>query len=146
VSDGVVRTVGALLVDAQGRVLLGLRAPHKKAWPDHWNAIGGRVEAGETSDQALIREVREEVGVVPLSFKRLASVPEPRPDLYGYSVATLYAVTSWEGGEPRNACDEHVRLEWFSEEQLAALEGLAGYDYPHFARLARELKRASSDW
>jgi 8-oxo-dGTP diphosphatase len=140
-SDGVVRTVGALLVDGQGRVLLGLRSPHKRVWRNHWDAIGGRVEVGETSDQAMIREVREEVGVVPLSFQQLASVPEPRPDLYGCSVATLYAVTSWEGGEPHNTSDEHLRLGWFGEEQLAALDGLAGYDYPHFAKLARELKR-----
>jgi hypothetical protein len=60
---------------------------------------------------------------------------------YGESIATLYAVTSWSGGEPRNASDEHVRLEWFSEAQLASLNALAGYDYPRFAKLACALKR-----
>ena len=138
----VVRTVGALLVNDDGQVLLGLRAPHKKAWPDHWDAIGGRVEAGETAEQAMIREVGEEIGVVAIAFHELASVPEPRPDLYGKSIATLYAVTSWAGGEPRNASDEHVRLEWFSEQQLASLNALAGYDYPRLAKLACALKRA----
>ena len=142
-SDGVVRTVGALLVDAQGRVLLGLRAAHKKAWPDHWDAIGGRVEAGETLERAMIREVQEEIGVVPVAFARLAEVANPRPDLYGRSVATLFAVTAWRGGEPRNTSDEHVRLEWFGEEQLNALNDLAGYDYARFAKLARELKRSA---
>ena len=135
------RTVGALLVDDQGRVLLGLRAPHKKAWPNHWDAIGGRVEAGETLEQAMIREVREEIGVVPAAFARLAEVADPRADLYGNSIATLFAVTAWTGGEPRNASDEHVRLEWFSEAQLAELNDLAGYDYVRFAKLAREMKR-----
>src|SRR5688572_11826155 len=104
-SGSVVRTVGALLVDAQGRVLLGLRASHKKAWPNHWDAIGGKVEAGETAEQAMVREVEEEIGVKPLTFRRLASVADPRPDLYGESVATLYAVTAWTGGEPRNVSD-----------------------------------------
>jgi 8-oxo-dGTP diphosphatase len=141
VTDDVIRTVGALLVDDRQRVLLGLRAPHKKAWPNHWDAIGGRVEAGETPEQALIREVREELGVVPVAFQQLASIHDPRPDLYGKSIAILYAVTSWTGGDPRNASDEHVRLEWFSEEQLASLNELAGYDYPKFAKLARALKR-----
>jgi 8-oxo-dGTP diphosphatase len=143
-SDDILRTVGALLVDEQGRVLLGLRTPHKKAWPDHWDAIGGQVEPGETHEQAMIREVREEIGVVPLAFQRLASVAEPRPDLYGESIATIYAVTSWSGGEPYNASDEHVRIGWFGEEQLAALN-LAGYDYPRFAKLAREAKRANRE-
>ena len=137
-SDGVVRTVGALLVDAQGRVLLGLRAAHKKAWPNHWDAIGGRVEAGETPAQAMIREVGEEIGVVPIVFHELASVAEPRPDLYGQSVATLYAVTSWTGGEPRNLSNEHARIAWFSEQQLAELNAVAGYDYLRFAKLAVE--------
>ena len=140
-SDGVVRTVGALLVDAQGRVLLGLRAAHKKAWPNHWDAIGGKIEAGETPDQAMIREVREEVGVVPIAFRRLASVADPRPDLYGKSEATLYAVTSWTGGEPRNLGDEHVRIAWFGEQELANLNSLAGYDYPRFAKMACALRR-----
>ena len=137
-SDNVVRTVGALLVDAQARVLLGLRAAHKKAWPNHWDAIGGKVEAGETAEQAMIREVREEIGVTPVSFRELASVAEPRPDLYGDSIATLYAVTSWSGGEPRNLTNEHARIAWFSEEQLANLNAMAGYDYPRFAKMAVE--------
>jgi len=137
---GIIQTVGALLVNEEGHVLLGLRAPHKKVWPGHWDAIGGKIEAGETPDQALIREVQEEVGVNPVSFQRLASIDEPRPDLYGESVATIYAVTSWTGGEPRNASDEHVRLQWFSEEQLVALNDLAGYDYPRFAKLARKAR------
>ena len=144
-TDGVIRTVGALLVDDRQRVLLGLRAPHKKAWPNHWDAIGGKVEAGETPEQALIREVREEIGVVPLAFQQLASIRDPRPDLYGESIATLYAVTScsdvMDGWRPHNASDEHVRLEWFSEEQLASLNELAGYDYPKFAKLACALKQ-----
>ena len=141
-SDGLARTVGALLVDAQGRVLLGLRAAHKKAWPNHWDAIGGRIEAEETPDQAMIREVRDEIGVVPTIFHRLASVADPRPDLYGASEATLYAVTSWSGGEPRNLGDEHEQIGWVGEQELAELNALAGYDYPRFAKMARALKRA----
>jgi 8-oxo-dGTP diphosphatase len=137
-SDRVVRTVGALLVDAQARVLLGLRSAHKKAWPNHWDAIGGRVEPGETPEQAMIREVREEIGVVPVVFHELASVAEPRPDLYGASVATLYAVTSWTGGEPRNLTNEHARIAWFGEEEIAELNAIAGYDYPRFAKMAVE--------
>jgi len=144
-NDGVVRTVGALLVDAQGRVLLGLRAAHKKAWPNHWDAIGGRVEAGETPAQAMIREVGEEIGVVPVVFHELGSVAEPRPDLYGQSIATLYAVTSWSGGEPRNLGDEHARIAWFSEQQLAELNAVAGYDYQRFAKLAVERRIASNE-
>jgi len=141
-SDDIIRTVGALLVDDQDRLLLGLRAPHKKVWPNHWDAIGGRLEAGETARQAMIREVREEIGVVPVVFHQLAEIAEPRPDLYGGSIATLFSVVAWTGGQPRNSSNEHVRIEWFNEEQLASLNSLAGYDYPRFGKLAREMKRS----
>lgn len=55
-------TVGGLLVDDHDRVLFGLRAAWKKAWPSHWDAIGGHVEPAETIEKALVREVREEIG------------------------------------------------------------------------------------
>src|ERR1700722_19353993 len=61
----VAKTVGALLIRPNGRVLLGLRAPSKKAWPRHWDTIGGHVEDGESLDDALVREIQEEVGVTP---------------------------------------------------------------------------------
>ena len=42
--DEIARTVGALFINSDGKVLLGLRSPTKKAWPSHWDSIGGRVE------------------------------------------------------------------------------------------------------
>ena len=50
-------------------VLLGLRSPAKNVWPGYWDIIGGHVEDGESLDDALIREVQEEVGVVPSQFR-----------------------------------------------------------------------------
>ncbi len=140
-SAAVVRTVGALLVDSQGRVLLGLRSAHRKAWPDHWDSIGGRVETGETPEQAIVREVREEIGVEVVDVMRLEEIAEPRPDLYGASVSTIYVVTRW-AGEPQNVSDEHIQLGWFGATELATLTSLAAYDYPRLAKRAREMKRS----
>jgi 8-oxo-dGTP diphosphatase len=61
-------TVGALLVNRERKVLMGLRAVWKSAWPAHWDTIGGRVEAGESLEAALVREVQEEIGVTPTEF------------------------------------------------------------------------------
>jgi 8-oxo-dGTP diphosphatase len=58
----IAKTVGAMLVNSDRAVLLGLRSPAKKVWPGYWDTIGGRVEDGESLDEALIREVQEEVG------------------------------------------------------------------------------------
>ena len=48
--------VGALIV-RDGMLLLGRRSSAKAACPDTWDVIGGHVEAGETFEDALLREV-----------------------------------------------------------------------------------------
>lgn len=62
------------LVDADGRVLIAQR-PEGKQLAGLWEFPGGKVEAGETPEECLIRELREEIGVetqaaclAPLTF------------------------------------------------------------------------------
>ncbi|MGN6771778.1 MAG: 8-oxo-dGTP diphosphatase MutT [Rhizobiaceae bacterium] len=62
------------LVDTDGRVLLS-RRPEGKALAGLWEFPGGKVDPGETPEQALIRELREELGIetkiaclAPLTF------------------------------------------------------------------------------
>lgn len=62
------------LIDADGRVLLAQR-PEGKSMAGLWEFPGGKVEAGETPEAALIREIREELGIIlrapciaPLTF------------------------------------------------------------------------------
>jgi len=70
----VVLVSAVALVDADGRVLLAQR-PEGKSMAGLWEFPGGKVEAGETPEAALIRELQEELGVdtwqsclAPLSF------------------------------------------------------------------------------
>ncbi|MER8490263.1 8-oxo-dGTP diphosphatase MutT [Mesorhizobium australicum] len=62
------------LVDADGRVLLAQR-PQGKQLAGLWEFPGGKVEAGETPEQCLVRELQEEIGIetdipclAPLTF------------------------------------------------------------------------------
>ena len=54
-----------ILENSNGEFLLALR--DNKSWipfPNHWDLIGGHVEEGETPEEALIREVKEELDIV----------------------------------------------------------------------------------
>ena len=134
--DHIARTVGALLIRSDGKVLLGLRSPTKKTWPGHWDTIGGRVEDGESLDQALVREVQEEIGVTPAEFELIATIRERRPEIYGDALHHIYAVARWQGGEPANVCDEHTELRWFSVSEMLLVTNIVDADYPVYARQA----------
>jgi 8-oxo-dGTP diphosphatase len=110
-----------------GRILLGKRAPHRLSCPNCWDVIGGHVEAGESLEQALVREAEEETGVTPLYF-----VPAGR--LRRSAIHHFFTVFEWEGGEPRSLGDEHTELRWFTIEQACALTPLALPEYPSFFR------------
>ena len=134
--DPIAKTVGALFIGQDRKVLLGLRAAWKKVWPRHWDTIGGRVEAGESPDEALVREVLEEVGVTPTKFRLIATIRERQPNLYGDALHHIYAVTQWRGGEPANVCDEHTELKWFSVSEMRLLINIVDCDYPLYAEQA----------
>jgi 8-oxo-dGTP diphosphatase len=56
------RVAGALVVDDDGRLFFQRRSPQRRLFPNVWDVVGGHVEPGETVEQALYREVREETG------------------------------------------------------------------------------------
>jgi 8-oxo-dGTP diphosphatase len=70
----VVCVVAGALFDRDGRVLIAQR-PHGKHMAGRWEFPGGKVVAGETEPQGLVRELREELGVTVTScrpFMRLS--------------------------------------------------------------------------
>ncbi len=58
----VVQVAAAVLVDRDGRVLLAQR-PAGKALAGMWEFPGGKIEAGETPEVALVRELHEKLGI-----------------------------------------------------------------------------------
>ena len=137
--------MGAVLVrrndhgrDGPFLVLLGRRAANREFYPDVWDVPGGHLEPGETGEQALVRELREEIGVTPTVWAPLGEFRESLPDENGSIVVHLHAVTSWNG-TPRNLSpEEHSKVSWFAVEDACRL-ALAHPSYPEVLRRAASL-------
>ena len=67
--------VGAVIKDGQGRLLLIKRGHEPGA--GLWSIPGGRIEPGETDAQALVREMREETGLVIEAGQLIGTVRRP---------------------------------------------------------------------
>lgn len=128
----------ACALPVKGRcVLLGLRSPHRRNRPSCWDTIGGHVEPGEAVETALIRELREELGITTTAFRRFETIATTETDGVTPALWHLFAVTEWTGGEPAISNDEHSEIRWFAFDRARSLTPLASEAYrPVFARLA----------
>lgn len=111
------------VVTRGGRVLLVHRSPSARHYPDVWDLFGGHVNKGESLEEALHREAREELGIEVLALRWLGQTNDTAEP----AVVHVYAVTSWEG-EPFNAApDEHTEVCWFGARELPQSDGLDAY-------------------
>jgi 8-oxo-dGTP diphosphatase len=61
---GVAEIAQVLLFDRRGRLLIYLRDDKPQIpFPNHWDLFGGHLENGETPEQGLVREIKEELGI-----------------------------------------------------------------------------------
>ena len=76
-----IEVVAALVMHKCADRFLLCRRPFHKARGGLWEFLGGKVEPGETKAQALVRECREEIGVVIQPLEELIAVTHEYPDL-----------------------------------------------------------------
>ena len=114
--DRPIRCVGAIVTDAGGRLLLIQRGHEPEA--GRWSLPGGRVRPGESDADAVVREVREETGLVVAPGALVGSVERPGPagavyDIYDYAAAVT--------GGRLAAGDDAAEARWVGRPELAGL-------------------------
>jgi len=108
---------GAAIV-ADGRILLMRRLREPEA--GHWGLAGGKIDLFETAEQAMRREVAEELGIVVDEAVLLCFVDQIDRDRGTHWVAPVFVVRSFRG-EPRNCEPEkHEGPAWFALDALPA--------------------------
>lgn len=108
-----IRVAVAVIVDAEQRILITQR-PHHVPHGGCWEFPGGKLEINEHAEQALSREIREEVGLEVLKYQFLGEVNHQYADK---SVQLLIFLVTQFSGAP--ACVEgQLAMKWIKQEEL----------------------------
>ena len=104
--------VVAALIWQGGQFMICQRPAHK-ARGLLWEFVGGKVEPGETGEQALIRECREELAITVSVGEEFMNVVHEYPDVTVH--LTLFHATVAEG-EPQKL--EHNDIRWIAPDEI----------------------------
>lgn len=113
--NNMVEVVAALIWN-NGKFMI-CRRPKNKSCALLWEFVGGKVEPGETKEQALVRECREELAIEVSVHEEFMTVTHEYPDITVH--LTLFCATIKEG-VPKLI--EHSDLKWITPEEIRNYE------------------------
>jgi 8-oxo-dGTP diphosphatase len=126
-----VEVVGAIIRNDQGEILCALRSP-KMSLPNLWEFPGGKIDPGETPQESLVREIREELGCEIQVGKK---VEDTLHDYPGITVRLITFEARIIKGTPHPR--EHAELRWVKVDELESLKW-APADIPTVKKIVRE--------
>jgi mutator protein MutT len=113
--------VGACIENTDGKILLALRGMNAKNERGKWEIPGGAVEFGETFEEALTREVYEELGIRITIGQVLEIVSHILKDEKQHWVSPTYLCSIAEGVPKIREPDKCERIGWFTLEEAKNL-------------------------
>lgn len=125
--------VNGLLLQGQ-QVLMAHRSADRNSYPDTWSFPGGHVEVGEALEDALVRELAEEIRVSATSWSKLDGFRY----VDGEAIFHFFVVHEWQG-DPKNLGHEHSEIRWVD---LAHAHQMPQLTFPVYADIFSELAGA----
>lgn len=107
--------VGAVICNSSNQVLCALRSP-TMSLPNHWEFPGGKIIRGETPQQALVREIQEELGCQIDVYRKITETKYKYPD-FEVSLSTFEAAIITGIPKPK----EHAEIRWIHYHDLPNL-------------------------
>lgn len=120
----------ALIQNAEGEVLLQQRLdPLILDAHEKWEFPGGRIDYGESPEDAIRRECREEIGCeirIKKLMPRIQSTVWVRTDDKEQHVIIICYLAELASGEPRPSDEKVAKVGWFAREEILHLDTLRG--------------------
>ncbi|PEN67156.1 (deoxy)nucleoside triphosphate pyrophosphohydrolase [Bacillus toyonensis] len=111
-----VSVVGAVIFNEENEILCALRSP-AMSLPNYWEFPGGKINEGEMPQEALVREIKEELGCLINVGEKIEEVD------YEYENIIVHLVTykaNIKSGIPKAL--EHAELKWVQDKNLLELK------------------------
>jgi 8-oxo-dGTP diphosphatase len=116
------KVVAGIIVNAEGLILGVQRGKHNRDYVSlKWEFPGGKIEVGERREEALVREIREELAVDIEVSQFLLTVEHAYPDFH--LTMHVFKCSLLEGEEV--VLNEHVDMKWLTTEELSTLDWAA---------------------
>ncbi len=112
--------VVAAIIKKDGKYLLAQRKDDCKSAPGKWEFPGGKVESGEDPKSALIREIKEELGISIGNLRVFDVISSVNPNSRYPHIVIISYLANWLSGE--------IKLLDCKDARMVALEELQSYD------------------